>query len=176
MINPEELALVTPDTAWQDSYLRYIEELGDEERYPFPMDFDHRDFPALLQKIADFAAGENLPAGYVPSTTLWLVHGAKLLAVVNIRHYLNDNLRHAGGHIGLGVRPSARGQSLGSYLLGLGVRYARTLGIGDVHVHCYQDNPGSVGMIKRCGGQLDSEVALSDTPSPTIVQRYIIAK
>ncbi|GGF80462.1 GNAT family N-acetyltransferase [Alteromonas lipolytica] len=176
MINPTELKLVKPAMTWQASYQRYIEELGDEERYPFPMDFDHRDFAAMLQKIADFAAGVNLPAGYVPSTTLWLVCGAKLLAVANIRHYLNDDLRFAGGHIGLGVRPSARGHSLGSYLLGEAVKYARQLGIGDVHVHCYHNNLASAGMIKRCGGQLESEVALDDSAKGQIVHRYIIGE
>ncbi|HCB16075.1 MAG TPA: GNAT family N-acetyltransferase, partial [Alteromonas sp.] len=80
-INPDKLSLVTPGMAWQVSYNSYIEELGEEERYPFPMDFDHHDFAAMLQKIADFAAGVNLPDGYVASTTLWLVSGDDLLAV-----------------------------------------------------------------------------------------------
>ena len=54
-INPDKLSLVTPGMAWQVSYNSYIEELGEEERYPFPMDFDHHDFAAMLQKIADSA-------------------------------------------------------------------------------------------------------------------------
>ncbi len=170
-INPDKLSLVTPGMAWQVSYNSYIEELGKEERYPFPMDFDHRDFAAMLQKIADFAAGVNLPDGYVASTTLWLVSGDDLLAVANIRHTLNDNLRYAGGHIGLGVRPSARGQSLGNYLMQQSINFARQLGIGDVHIHCYKDNHASRGMIEHCGGELESEVAMDDG---TVVWRYVV--
>ena len=171
IINPAKLSLVTPGMAWQASYHRYIDELGEEERYPFPMDFDHRDFAAMLQKIADFAAGVNLPDGFVASTTLWLGSEDELLAVANIRHTLNDNLRYAGGHIGLGVRPSARGQSLGSYLLRQSINVARQQGIGDVHIHCYKDNLASRRMIEHCGGVLASEVAMDDD---TMVWRYVV--
>lgn len=171
-INPAELKLVEPGMEWQRSYHRYIEELGDEERYPFPMDFEHHDFAAMLQRIADFAAGKNLPDGYVSSSTLWLVAGDELLAVANIRHRLNDSLRYAGGHIGLGVRPSFRGQSLGSYLMQQAINFARQLGIGDVHIHCYKDNLASRGMIERCKGVPHSEVATEDG---TVVLRYIVA-
>lgn len=171
IINPDKLSLVTPGMAWQASYHRYIEELGEEERYPFPMDFDHRDFAAMLQRIANFAAGVNLPDGYVPSTTLWLVSGDELLAVANIRHTLNDNLRYAGGHIGLGVRPSARGQSLGSYLLQQSINVARQQGISDVHIHCYKDNLASRGMIEHCGGELASEVEMDNS---AVVLRYVV--
>ena len=105
------------------------------------------------------------------STTLWLVSGDDLLAVANIRHTLNDNLRYAGGHIGLGVRPSARGQSLGNYLMQQSINFARQLGIGDVHIHCYKDNHASRGMIEHCGGELESEVAMDDG---TVVWRYVV--
>lgn len=175
-INRNKLALVLPDVAWRESYYRYIEELGDEERYPFPMDFANHDFQALLKKIADFATGVNLPDGYVPSTTLWLVADNELLAVANIRHYLNDNLRYAGGHIGLGVRPAARGQALGSYLMQQAISYARGLNINDVHLHCYQSNLASESMIKRCGGVLESSVEVGKGATAQIVQRYVVAK
>ncbi|NVK55339.1 MAG: GNAT family N-acetyltransferase [Alteromonadaceae bacterium] len=165
------LLLVTPDIAYQASYEQYIQELGDEERYPFPMDFEHQDFPAMLQRIADFKAGYNLPSGYVPSSTYWLVCGDELIGVVNIRHYLNEALAQAGGHIGLSIRPSARGQSLGVYLLQQGVEKAKSLGIELIHVHCYKSNLASASMIKRCGGRLHSEWSEHDP----VIQRYLIA-
>ncbi|MDC8831331.1 GNAT family N-acetyltransferase [Alteromonas gilva] len=171
-IHPRSLALVTPDIAYKTSYEHYIKELGNEERYPFPMDFDHRDFPAMLQRIADFKAGINLPAGYVPSSTFWLVSSDELIGVVNIRHYLNEALREAGGHIGLGIRPSARGQSLGVYLLQQGILQAGALGVDVVHVHCYKNNLASANMILRCGGVLHSEYTEHDP----VVQRYLITQ
>lgn len=45
------MKLIKPSIKYQASYLSYIEELGDEERYPFPLDFDHRDFPAMLARF-----------------------------------------------------------------------------------------------------------------------------
>jgi len=44
-------SLIKPCADFKASYDGYIRELGDEERYPFPLDFDHSDFPALLQGL-----------------------------------------------------------------------------------------------------------------------------
>ena len=38
------MELVFPSSKYSPSYNAYIEELGDEVRYPFPMGFDHQDF------------------------------------------------------------------------------------------------------------------------------------
>ena len=110
--------LILPTLAYEQSYSEYIAELGAEVRYPFPLDFDHHDFPRLLKKLSVFANGADLPEGYVPSSSFWLVEDGKLLGVSNLRHHLNERIRKIGGHIGLGIRPSSRGQGLGSALLG----------------------------------------------------------
>ncbi|SHE38001.1 hypothetical protein SAMN02745753_00175 [Marinomonas polaris DSM 16579] len=39
--------LVLPSSKYIQSYNEYIEELGDEVRYPFPMGFDHQDIAQL---------------------------------------------------------------------------------------------------------------------------------
>lgn len=95
-----QLQLVLPDKQYEKSYRDYIHELGDEERYPFPLDFEYADFQKLLRRLEDFRAGINLPEGFVPSTTYWLVQGSDLVGVSNLRHYLNDRIRHAGGTLG----------------------------------------------------------------------------
>jgi hypothetical protein len=41
------MELVLPSAKYIQSYNEYIEELGDEVRYPFPMDFDHQDIAQL---------------------------------------------------------------------------------------------------------------------------------
>lgn len=165
--------LIKPDIAYQQSYAVYIDELGDEERYPFPMDFDHRDFPALLEKLEDFSKGRKLPEGYVPSTTYWLVSGDELLGISNLRHELNDALRRSGGHIGLGIRPRYRGKGLGIELMARTIDEARRMGIGEVHIHCHKGNEPSARMIRAVGGRLDSEVAAP--VGDEVVQRYIVA-
>ncbi len=164
------MKLIKPSIKYQASYLSYIEELGDEERYPFPLDFDHRDFPAMLARIQDFEQGLNLPSGYVPSTTYWMVDGDEIIGVSNLRHHLNDQLKAAGGHIGLGIRPSYRGQKLSIQLLHMTLAKASAIGIKEVHIHCYRDNLASARMIEACGGVLDSEV-LADGQ---VVLRYVV--
>jgi predicted acetyltransferase len=165
--------LILPRFEYEPSYGAYIRELGDEERYPFPLDFEHRDFAALLRRLDDFANGVNLPEGFVPSSTYWLVEGGELIGVSNLRHYLNDRIRHHGGHIGLGVRPSCRGRGLGNVLLSFTIQEARKKGIAPIHIHCHKSNTASARMIARNGGVLDSEVA--DEGSTEIIQRYCVA-
>ncbi len=152
------MKLISPSMDYIQSYRNYIVELGDEERYPFPLDFDHADFPAMLSRLEQFRLGVDLPDGYVASSTYWLVDGEELLGVSNLRHYLNERIAHAGGHIGLGIRPSFRQRGLGATLLRLTLGKAAEMNIAPVQVHCYADNVGSKAMIEQCGGKLDSTV------------------
>jgi predicted acetyltransferase len=163
--------LILPRLEYATSYSEYVRELGDEERYPFPLDFEHEDFPALLQRLENFASGIDLPEDFVPSSTYWLVQGSEIIGVSNLRHYLNDRIRRHGGHIGLGIRPSFRGRGFGNLLLALTILEARRKGISDIHVHCHKSNIASAKMITRNGGVLDSEVE----ESPEVVQRYHVA-
>ena len=167
------LELIKPNSNYQESYSTYIVELGGEERYPFPLDFDHGDFPTLLRRLEDFETGTNIPDGYVPSSTFWLVDGSQLIGVSSLRHHLNEKIRHAGGHIGLGIRPSFRGKGLSNRLLELTIQEARKRGIETLHVHCHKHNVASARMIISNGGKLDSEITEDD--STEVVQRYIIS-
>ena len=165
-------SLVLPCRKYEQSYRAYIDELGDEERYPFQMDFEHLDFGALLQRLAGFSQGINIPTGYVPSSTYWLVEGPELLGVSSLRHHLNERIRHCGGHLGLGIRPSRRGRGLGTRLLALTLLEARRMGIGEVHIHCHKDNESSGRMIVRNGGVLHSEIESGEPGA--VVQRYVV--
>lgn len=163
--------LILPSIDYEDSYVEYIKELGNEERYPFPMDFDYSDFERLLEKIGNFAKGVNLPPGYVPSSTLWLIDSGKLVGVTNIRHYLNPEIEHCGGHIGLGIRPSYRCKGLGQILMKLSIEKLTRMGEGPIHIHCYKENIASAKTIVSNGGVLKSELAMENK----IVQRYVVA-
>ena len=99
------------------SYGAYIAELGDEERYPFPMDFDHRD--CTEQRFRERAEFRR----FVPSSTYWLLK-TESFGVSNLRHFLNERIINAGGHIGLGIRPR-RVAAIGILLLSLTIAEAR---------------------------------------------------
>lgn len=164
------MGLILPSKKYKHSYLKYIEELGDEERYPFPMDFDCSDFQKVLEKINDFAEGVNLPPGYVQSSTYWLVDSGELIGVTNVRHRLNKEIEHCGGHIGLGIRPTYRGKGYGNRLMKLSIEKLNELGVSAIHIHCYKGNVASAKSIVSNGGTLESELPLEDK----IVQRYLV--
>lgn len=166
------MKLILPSAKYEASYCAYITELGDEERYPFPLDFDHHDFNAMLARIEAFRQGQNLPEGYAASTTYWLIDQDELIGVSNLRHYLTPQIEHAGGHIGLGIRPSYRGQGLGTLLLKLTLEQAQQRGIHEVHIHCEKTNPASAAMIIANGGKLHSEIA--DNRHSSTIQRFRI--
>ena len=165
------MKLILPNPGYEASYGEYLRELGSEERYPFPLDFEHQDFPALLRRIDDLTV-ERVDSGIVPSSTYWLVDGAELVGVSNLRHYLNERIRHDGGHIGLGIRPSYRGRGLGRMLLGLTIQEARRKGIAPLHIHCHKSNLASARTIVGNGGVLDSESV--DEETQEVIQRYIV--
>ena len=166
------IRLIPPCLDYRQSYCEYIEELGDEVRYPFPLDFDHSDFEALLQRLASHARGIDIPEGYSAHSTFWMVDGDQILGVSNLRHVLTERLRQHGGHIGLGVRPSQRGRGLGRRLLKLTVEQAQRRGIREVHVHCHKANAASAAMIRSTGGVLVSEDP--DEGVSEVIQRYVI--
>ena len=75
----------------------------------------------------------NLPEGFVPSTAYWVMLDKKIIGIANIRHYLNDNLRKKGGHIGLAIAKDYRWKGLGLKATKLLIENARTeFGIEDI--------------------------------------------
>jgi predicted acetyltransferase len=96
-----------------------------------------------------------LPAGLVHCTYWWIVEDDEVLGAIALRHELNDFLLRAGGHIGYGVRPSARRRGLASYALGAVLPHAAKLGLPRVLVTCTVDNEGSRRVIEHNGGELE---------------------
>lgn len=162
--------LILPNSDFERSYREYIQELGEEERYPFPLDFDHSDFPALLARLERFRLGVDLPEGFAPASTYWLVNEGEILGVSNLRCHLNERIRNAGGHIGLGIRPSNRGKGLGNTLMKLTIEKAIEHGIREINIHCHKHNEPSTRMIKANGGSLESEILYDGE----VVQRYVL--
>ena len=63
----------------------------------------------MVKRLQERAEGINLPEGFVPSNSYWLVRdGSAILGNLSLRLRLNESLREIGGHIGYSIRPSAR--------------------------------------------------------------------
>ncbi len=156
------LNIIQPELSFKESYNAYIKELGDEERYPFPLDYDHSNFESMLKRISGLSTGLSIPEGMVQSSTYWLIDNHEIIGCTNIRHYLNKEIEHCGGHIGLSIRPSHRGLGLSKTLLTMSIEKARELGVKTIHIHCHTNNAASKAMIEACGGVLHSKVLVGD--------------
>ena len=172
---PQSLRLQAPSGELRDSYRDLIAELdaGGEARVPFPLSFPFEDFDALLASLRDYANGVGLKEGFVPHSTYWLVRGGKeIVGVSNLRHRLNEKLAREGGHIGYGIRPSARRKGCGREILRQTLERARAIGIDRVLVTCGKGNTGSVRIIVGNGGVFESEAFSAERGE--VVQRYWI--
>ena len=169
------LTLTSPSVALARSYRDLVAEFvaSHEQLVPFTLAFDHSDFSAFLAKLEDCSRGISVPDGFVPHSTFWLVRDStQVVGVSNIRHSLTPSLRRDGGHIGYGVRPSARGNGYGSAILQHSLAAASQLGITRALITCAKHNVPSARVILGNGGALESEELLPERDE--IIQRYWI--
>ena len=173
----DELKLIEPTAALEESYRSYVAEVraADELLVPWVLGFDADDFPALLARLSDAAEGKGLCENLVPHTTYWTVApAAEIVGVVNLRHRLNDFLLREGGHIGYSIRPSLRGRGLATRQLALVLEAAGRRGLRKVLVVCESDNPASARVIEKNGGRMESEVTAEETGK--MMRRYWIER
>lgn len=128
---------------------------------------------AFLQRLVDMDSGLNLPPGFVPATTFWLMDDAGSIAGMSrLRHELNEGLLHHGGHIGYYVRPSSRGKGYGTTVLALTLAEGRRIGIQRFLLTVDAANVASIRVIERNGGVMEDERPDHDTGRP--FRRYWI--
>ncbi len=157
---PPSMRLIEPCIEYRSSYLSFVEEFRSrgEPFVPFVLELDASDFPKFVERIRGFSRGVDLPNGFVPHSTFWLIgDDDQLVAVSNLRHFLTDRLRRDGGHIGYGVRPSARRRGYGRAVLGKTLEHARSRGLDRVMLTARKSNVGSIGVILQNGGILEEE-------------------
>jgi predicted acetyltransferase len=167
--------LIRPSPRLESTHRSLIREFAErgEELVPWVLAEVDDDFEKYVSRLERHSKGVDLPSGFVPSTTYWLVNGSEeILAVSNLRHELTPFLLDYGGHIGFGVRPSARRQGHATEILKRTLIEARGLGIGDVLVTCDKGNTGSAKAIVNNGGKLWDERYLEE--HFCVLQRYWI--
>ncbi|MEH1098260.1 GNAT family N-acetyltransferase [Micromonospora sp. CPCC 205561] len=114
----------------------------------------------------DHPAGDPCPEEKHGSPR-WIVEDARVLGAIALRHRSDDET----GHLGYGVRPSARRRGLASWALGEMLGEARALGLDRVLIVCLAENVASARMIERAGGVLAGIDGTAHAP----VRRYWIA-
>ena len=166
------IRLVEPDPRYQRSFLDAADEFIAEGKAAYagilamPPDasFDGVEFtragladPGEFARFTAYLRAEALPesprpTGWVPYTVRWVVEDGEYLGRVSLRHTLNQQLLTWGGHIGYGVRPTARGRGVATAALALMLPVAADMGIDPVLVTCDVDNEPSRRTIERNGG------------------------
>lgn len=91
----------------------------------------------------------------------WVVEDGRVLGGAALRLGDDDLVRWAG-HVGFGLRPSARGRGLGAWTLLRLLEQARGHGLESVLAVCAIDNTASAATIERCGGRSQG---VAPTPS-----------
>ncbi|MFF0345323.1 GNAT family N-acetyltransferase [Kribbella sp. NPDC004875] len=142
------LALVRPAVELYDAWLEAHVEWGPgvhEDGFGIGPD----DEVGSVEGFAAWVARVNGAADR--STCRWIVEDGRVQGGIALRHQLNERT----GHIGYGVRPSARGRGLATWALTRMLREAGELGIGRVLIVCADVNVASAKAIERCGGVLE---------------------
>lgn len=172
---PGNVSLVEPSVQYRHAYLSFYEEWkkSGEDIVPWVVDRDPADFAAMIEFLFSQDCEEKVTDDkWVPHSTYWLIDKRQeVVGAVNIRHRLNEKLRNSGGHIGYGIRPSARRKGYASALLAFALQKSRELGLDKVLVVCDQGNIGSEKTILKNGGRFDSEFTEEDG---NVVRRFWI--
>ncbi len=138
--------------------LRFLKKLVNEEGImvaPAPKDINKNTYIDWLQAKSNIAKGVNLPEGFVPCTTYWVMLDKKIIGLSNIKHYLNDFLIKKGGHIGLSIAKDYRRRGLGLKTTKLLIEKARNeFGIENILFTTEPENLASRIMCEKLGAEL----------------------
>ena len=145
-------------TAWLDAHAEWGPGVHEDGFGLLPT--DEVNSPAGFAAWVARLIGESeraAEAGGAPCTYRWIVEGDRVLGGIALRRGFGDFVRLAG-HIGYGIRPSARRRGLAAWALGRMLDEARALGMGQVLLVCAADNVASVKTIERHGGVQDTDL------------------
>ena len=170
----EHLQLIQPSETLREEFLAFRKEFPPHNEIPGLGSMHTDNFDVDVRNALHYAEGIDLPDGWVPAHTFWLVRNEKtIVGVLQLRHTLTPFLETEGGHIGYSVRPSERGKGYATRMLGMVLGEARRLGLKRVLITCDRRNIASARVIQKNGGRLENEV-VSRQPDREFTQRYWI--
>ncbi|MEV0269254.1 GNAT family N-acetyltransferase [Hamadaea sp. NPDC050747] len=155
------LDLIEPAADRYRAWLEFRDEWGGEEvhgtglsaKYDVSTPEGFAAWVAYLRRQSDTSV--PVEEGRVHADYWWIAEGDEILGAITLRHQLTDFLLNAGGHIGYGVRPSARRRGIASWALAEVLRRAQQRGLDRVLITCDDANTGSARTIERNGGVLE---------------------
>ncbi len=111
-MSQKNLKLVSPALEFSDefnSFCRNLRTKGLSEIHGIGSMMCGDDFSDDVDNCDEHAKGINLPEGWVPASTWWLVRNNQVvIGTISLRHKLTPFLEEEGGHIGYSVHANER--------------------------------------------------------------------
>lgn len=165
----EHIRLIPPSKEYEREILDYRREMieagnaalegcGSLDKYD-----RYEDWIAHLDRYKDRNTIDP-GSGYVEGSQYLLVDEERhrVLGMVNLRHYLNNDLYRIGGHIGYSIRPGERRKGYGKLQLSLALQILAGLGVKEALVSCDRKNNASARTIESCGGVFEKEIYIPE--------------
>ncbi len=148
--------LIAPTTTLHTAWLEAHEEWGPglhEDGFGLTATDEVRTPPGFATWVANLNASPQ-------AICRWIVEDGSVLGGIALRHVDTDYTTWAG-HIGFGIRPSARRRGLATWALTHILTEARTRGMNRVLVVCAPGNIASAKTIESAGGVFEE---IRETP------------
>ena len=155
----EKIILVKPDLSYADEIIKYKEEsLAESPIINGSAGLDRfSSIEIWFEELKKRSCEDTVPEGLVPSSTYLAVREKDnyIVGMIDIRHYLNEYLTQAGGHIGYGVRKTERNKGYAKQMLKLALEKCKELKIKRVLITCDEDNIASEKVILSANAKLE---------------------
>lgn len=155
----DKIILVKPDLSYADEIIKYKEEsLKENPIINGSAGLDRfSSIEIWFEELKKRSCEDTVPEGFVPSSTYLGVREKDnyIVGMIDIRHYLNEYLTQAGGHIGYGVRKTERNKGYAKQMLKLALEKCKELKIKKVLITCDEDNIASEKVILSANAKLE---------------------
>ena len=155
----DKIILVKPDLSYADEIIKYKEEsLAESPIINGSAGLDRfSSIEIWFEELKKRSCEDTVPKGLVPSSTYLGLREKDnyIVGMIDIRHYLNEYLTEAGGHIGYGVRKTERNKGYAKQMLKLALEKCKELKIKKVLITCDEDNIASEKVILSANAKLE---------------------
>lgn len=157
--------LVRPSAYFRVTFLDFVADVKATGYESYSLYIKAEDnFDEFIIQLNEASEGKNLPEGWVPCSSFWLVdEKEEVIGVIRIRHSVDSDFLQMIGHIGYEIKSTQRKMGHGTNILKLGLIEAKKIGLGVVLITCDEDNLGSLRIIEKFDGKYKKSFINPDT-------------